>query len=293
MSAANIVLRAALWYALHLHWRVFPTHGIEFHDDVAWCTCGRKAGKKEDGDCQNAGKHPRTRHGCLDATTDPKVIEAWWHRWPDANVGIATGRGLLVLDVDPRHDGDDSTADLERTQGKLPDTVEDLTGGGGRHVYLIAPPGVELKNSAGQLGRGLDIRTDGGYVIAPPSLHESGRRYEWEGSSRPDEVALAPAPEWLIDLLRVQRVDGRPAAKPLTEWQRLITTVAPEGERNGRLATIAGYLFRHHIEPHGVLVFVEGWNATLCKPPLPDGEVETIVKSIAARELKRRGVSHG
>jgi len=116
-------------------------------------------------------------------------------------VGIATGpeSGLVVLDVDPRHRGDDTLAELESQHGKLPDTVEALTGGGGRHIFFEHPR-TAVTNSVAALGPGLDIRGGSGYVVAPPSVHASGRTYEWEGSSRPDQQRLAAMPVWFFEV---------------------------------------------------------------------------------------------
>lgn len=142
------------------------------------------------------GKIPLTPHGCKDATADAAQLEAWWTRWPDANIGIATGpaSGLLVLDVDGE-EGEVSLVSLQRRHGRLPDAPWVRTGRGWQ-LYLSYPDGVRLGNSAGRLGPGIDTRGDGGYVIAPPSLHPSGRRYEWHSRGAPE-----PTPGWLLRLL--------------------------------------------------------------------------------------------
>ncbi len=124
--------------------------------------------------CVPGGKEPLTRRGHLDATTDPEQIRAWWTRWPTANIGIPTGErsGILALDVDLDKGGFES---LEALTGEasLPDTYTVRTGGGGAHFYFSYPPGSNVRNSAGKLAPGLDIRGEGGYVIAPPS-HTTG-----------------------------------------------------------------------------------------------------------------------
>jgi hypothetical protein len=148
-------------------------------------------------------KVPLTKHGCLDASTDGDVIERWWGRWPDANVGLRCGDGLLVVDVDPRRGGEEALAELERQHGPLPRTMTVRTGGGGQHIYLVSI--VDLGNSAGKLGPGLDTRGKGGYVVGPPSMHSSGRRYELVV-----RAAIAPAPAWLLELL----APPRPALAP-------------------------------------------------------------------------------
>jgi hypothetical protein len=99
-----------------------------------------------------------------------------------------------VLDIDLRHGGEESLEEIIK-KGHLPDTIEALTGGGGRHIFFLHNPG--LRNSVGELP-GIDVRGEGGYVIVAPSMHESGNSYEWELSSRPGEVPLGEWPPWLL-----------------------------------------------------------------------------------------------
>lgn len=150
-------------------------------------------------------KYPRGIEGWQDLDLGTSDLHQWWGQG-ERNIGIICGApsGIFALDVDPRHGGDDSLAALERLHGKLPDTVEAITGGGGRHLlFRYEPPaGAVLGNSAGQLGAGLDIRAQGGQIVVAPSVHpETGARYEWEASSRPGEVPVASAPGWLVALL--------------------------------------------------------------------------------------------
>ena len=179
--------QAALAYAA-CGWLVLPVHTpLE-----EGCSCG--------GDCgASAGKHPRTRHGLKEANRNLDLIWKWWRRWPDANIGILTGREsrIVVLDVDARHDGERSLEVLEATYDRLPPTLTAHSGGGGRHLYFQHPGG-HMTTSA-QLGglSGLDIRGDGGYIVAPPSLHQSGHPYSWVDPAQP----LAALPIWLCDLL--------------------------------------------------------------------------------------------
>lgn len=180
-------LGAALAYAAR-GWAVFPLH--------AWragrCSCRR--------DCPHPAKHPLTRHGFHDATTDEPIIRSWWGRWPWANVGVATGArsGLVVVDVDPRSGGTESLDRLQSLMGSLPATLSATTGSGGTHLYYRHPGG-EVRNTAGRLPGitealpGLDLRGDGGYVVAPPSGHASGAAYTWADEAE----AVAHAPGWL------------------------------------------------------------------------------------------------
>lgn len=143
------------------------------------------------------GKVPyKGTHGCKDATKDPAIIEQMWKDHPEANVGIATGEisNLLVIDIDIHPEegkfGDETLAALESKLGKIPETLEVITGSGGRHLYFQYPEGSGITIGEGEksgLGSGVDFRGNGGYVVAPPSIHPgTGRRYEWEVSSCED-----------------------------------------------------------------------------------------------------------
>ncbi len=141
-------------------------------------------------------KKPWTHRWSETASTDSGIVRAWWQQWPNANIGILTGEdsAFVVLDIDPDKGGDGSLYKLIKQHGALPPSVESLTGGGGRHI-LFKHPGGRIPNSAGKLGAGLDILGDGGFVVAPPSLHPSGHRYAWVRA--PGEIELADLPEWL------------------------------------------------------------------------------------------------
>ena len=187
----NLLREAAFGYA-HRGWRVFPLHGIV----NGVCTCGRA-------ECSSAGKHPLVRRGLYEATTDVKQIQSWWRRWRSANIGIATGAesGMVVIDVDLPA----AFASLGRLiEAQLPATLTGLTGGGGVHLVYSSSDGV-LGNSAGRLPGieeelvGIDLRGNGGYIVAPPSLHRSGGAYEWLDANRP----VAAAPDWLKQPERV------------------------------------------------------------------------------------------
>lgn len=128
-------------------------------------------------------KTPLTEHGFKDATLDKKQIRAWWKRWPDANIGIATGSvsSLFVLDVDvkPGKDGEKTLRSLINGHNTLPPTRVCRTPSGGRHIYFLLPKGKIIKSGTDVYGPGLDVRAEGGYVVAPPSVIE-GRTYAWE-----------------------------------------------------------------------------------------------------------------
>lgn len=182
----------ALRYA-GMGWAVLPLHYIK----NGRCSCG--ASPCGSGN-RSAGKHPLSdmvRNGVHDASKDATKIREWWARVPGANIGIATGEpsGFDVLDVDPRNGSEDTLTEVERTHGKLPGTATQLTGGGGYH-YLFKHAGARLRSP----GRGLDVKSTGGYIIAEPSNHASGGSYQWEGSADPtDGAEMVDAPAWLLE----------------------------------------------------------------------------------------------
>ena len=149
-------------------------------------------------------KKPLVPHGFKNASNSEQVIRAWWGIWPDAMIGRPTGAasGVVVLDVDqgPGKVGGESLAALVAQHGPLPDTWEALTPSGGRHLYFRYVPERPIPCSTSRVGQHLDVRGDGGYVVVPPSRLPDGRGYEWELSSHPDDVPLAPVPEWLMEL---------------------------------------------------------------------------------------------
>lgn len=140
-------------------------------------------------------------HGAHDGTRDTSAIELLWTKHPHANVGIATGKpsGLWVLDVDG-DEGIATMASLVKQHGELPSSPRSRTGSGGVHVFFALPPEREVRNRI-KFAPGCDTRSTGGYVVAPPSVHPNGNAYRWIAGHRPDDVRLALAPAWLLDLV--------------------------------------------------------------------------------------------
>ncbi len=180
---------------------VFPLH--EPRDDK--CSCGDALTHK------GAGKHPRTPNGIKDATTDETRIREWWARWPDANIGAALGPSVgVVLDIDPRHGGDESLERLVETYGLLPRGWIAATGGGGEHRWFAHPGGnVPI---AHPLVPGVDLQPEDTYVVLPPSLHASGKRYEWVVP--PGSVKLPLLPPWILTLAEERKAERRPKYEP-------------------------------------------------------------------------------
>lgn len=226
---------AAILYARR-GWAVFPCHAA---GPVSGCSCVQA-------ECPSPGKHPRVRGGLHASSTDASTIRSWWARWPRANIGIRTGAasGLVVVDVDPRHGGDATLAELESVHGALPPGRTVRTGSGGRHLYFRHPGGL-VRNDAGRvLGRGIDLRGDGGYVIAPPSRIAGGAyALTAHGGVIPD------LPEWVLERLAAR--ERRPEVTPATvrapsAWARAAldgeldrVRSAAEGRRNDTLNRVA------------------------------------------------------
>jgi len=211
------MLETALAYAAR-GWQVLPLHTIQLGGG---CSCGKLTCDR------NAGKHPIAQlvpHGLTEATSDVDTIRRWWTAAPSANIGIRTGRvsGIVAIDVDVAHHighfGDETWRALEELHGKVPATVEAITGSGGRHILFAYPEDAELLLSkSNALGPHVDSRADGGYIVVAPSLHRSGSEYTWEASSHPDDTELAPLPDWI----RVALTESVAPASILPEETRL------------------------------------------------------------------------
>lgn len=186
-----------------------PVHRvIQIRDGKPVCSCASRE------NCPSPGKHPTMAWSQFQRRRPPREEVADWWSGDRARygVGILTGSAsgnIFVLDVDigPGKDGDDSLRALQMTHGDLPETAEVRTGGGGLHLYFRAPKGVAIRNSARQIGPGLDIRGEGGFVVAPPSVHASFNPYVWSWCNTLAE-GIADAPAWLLDLVRAEPAVG-------------------------------------------------------------------------------------
>ncbi len=274
MSTRDELLAAALSYAAR-GWRVVPLH----YPTGDGCSCVvERAGV--DARCPHEGKHPALRGGVTAGSVDPEKIRRWWASKP-WNVGICTGagtaRGLLVVDVDPRHAGDVGLDEFEHQHGRLPPTVEACTGGGGRHLLFAYDPATgRVPCSASKLGPGVDVRADGGLIVAPPSMHPSGRAYGWELSSDPAEVPVVDAPPSLLRACRApssQRVGVREGARQIV---RVVGETIREGGRNEELFRIASGLRARGLDGDELAAALLDVNDARCVPPLDPDEVHAL-----------------
>lgn len=220
-------------------------------------------------------KEPRTPNGFYNASTDTTVINRWWLENPEYNVAICTGTEsrLLVLDVDVKNgvDGYGSLKELTAVHGDLPDTRMHKTPSGGCH-YLFRC-NIEVPNSYGKIGIGLDIKAEKGYVVAPPSVIE-GKYYDVVNPETP----LSEAPEWLIKIASEKRpVEKKPAVRQ----------VANQGQRNDHIFKSAINAKRNGLTYNDALTAAIETNSNQCKPPLEHDEVEKTVSSAYRYEVSQ------
>jgi Bifunctional DNA primase/polymerase, N-terminal len=233
------------------------------------CSCGRA-------DCRTPGKHPRTLNGLHDASTELGRVAAWWRTSPWANVGARPHAGQVVVDVDRRTGGLEALDELTRRHGPLPPTLCARTGGGGLHYWFRHSGPIR-----GRLVPGIDLKGCRGYLVMPPSIHASGRRYEWL-----TWLPIAPAPGWLSLMIGPPPPAPRP---PVVSGGRrddgLVRAVAsaPEGRRNDLLnwATYRAY------ERGGDPGLIAELRAAALNVGLSEDEVDRTIAS-AARAVSGR-----
>lgn len=218
-------------------------------------------------------KVPLTRNGCKDATTDAAQIKAWWQKYPNANIGLATGsvsQNVFVIDLDIDEDsgidGYHSLEDWQREHGDFPETWTAITGRGGYHLYYRGNG--KIKNRAGIID-GVDIRGNGGYVVAPPSIHKNGNRYEWEYS--PDEFEIAKADNNVEYFLSH---DDQKQGAAFT-----MPNIVAAGQRNQMLFRFACMMQAKGASDQSVFAATMAENESSCSPPLTEQEVKVIVSS--------------
>lgn len=262
--------------------RVMPV----YEPKAKGCSC------KQGENCQQAGKHPRISEWQKVATTDKAQIKIWFQKWQSANIGIATGKGLIVLDVDGNKGGNESFKELIK-DSEFPETLTAQTGNG-YHLFFQFIENLTIKNSVGELGQGLDIRGENGFVVASPSLHRNGKRYSWMNETKP-----CPLPEHLKDKLiefenqrtnqNIKSTDSTQViTKDISKSSKKKTTFlifeqGQKGENNGR----SGTLCKIGCSMRGKGAILSEISDTLhevnmrrCVPPMDNWEVEKIAQSV-------------
>jgi len=260
---------AALAYAQRLGWYVFPL----------------AAGTKI----------PATKHGLLDATDDTRQIARWWDRWPDANIGLNCGRsGLLAVDLDTKHDDDGPgnwRALLAENGITAPETPLNLTPSGGVHELYRLPDGVSIPSKNGIVAPGVDTKSDGGYIVLPPSeiserWAEQNRCapgvYAWDVAAHPLDAPTTMCPDAMIELLLARLGTSRQAdeTRQATERYRA-PDVIRDGHRNEELFRLASSLRTRGLSETEILAAITAANAERCQPPLEETELATIANSAA------------
>ena len=241
------LLASALWYAAH-GWHVFPL--------------------------SPRSKVPLANtRGFKDATTDPETIRGWWQNHPEANIGIAAGAsGLVIVDVDVKHDapGMESWLDLRQQFGEtLEETCIAETPTGGMHVFYLAN-GQPVRNSAGQLGPGIDIRANGGYVAAAPSIVPGGE-YVWAAECSPKDRPPSPWPKVLADLLEEKTGRSTP---------RIVKDVIPHGTQHYTLFSLAGTMRRRGMGVDAIEAALWIENQKRCEVPASRENIRKMAESV-------------
>lgn len=230
------------------------------------CACGKPV-------CGSPGKHPLEKlvpHGSKDATLDLRTAEEWWLLWPDANIGIATGEeaGVFVVDIDDWQ----SWQRLMQMHGEVYPGWISYSQKDGVHAWFMWP-GEPVANSQGTVAAGVDVRGEGGYVVAPPSKGLLGS-YVWDKEANPASSAfLYPAPDWLLRRIWSGRGESGKKA-PYVAPPKII-----EGGRNGELIRMAGACRHHGADPDEIEALLQSMNKRRCTPPLDPEEVRKIAWS--------------
>jgi hypothetical protein len=264
---------------------VLPLWGVA--DGICDCPAGSE--------CRTAGKHPHSllaRNGVYSAATDPVIIRKWFEKDPRINLGVAMGGALnlICVDIDPRNDGDASYSDLIDAHGEdaFPETFTVKTGGGGWHRYYRLPYTINPKTGElkGKLGPGIDIKGVGGQIVAPGSVHASGRHYEVESN-----CFIAEAPQWVVNSLVKSASGEKPDKVANFQAHRdrkragVEGTTIVEGERNERLFKVGCALWgKGEVSGRAELFqrLIET-NLERVSPPLDSSEVYKVAESIAGR----------
>lgn len=228
------------------------------------------------------GKDPLTEHGFKDATLNESQAREWWTKWPNANIGAPMGYRCFAVDFDIGRGGEESYEHLVNQHGRFPDTLEQVTGGGGRHLFFSMPDFL-VPNTKDYLAPGVESRAKGNYVVLSPSVHPvTKRRYVWDGARELEEQPIAPAPAWLLDRLKNYKARVAPLGKS-------VAVEIVSGRRNDTLFKLACSQRRKGLTEGEILATLRAVNQARCRPPLEDGELRPIAGSSAKYQPEPRG----
>jgi len=269
-------------YADVLGFAVFPCHSIE----NGMCSCG-------DADCRNTAKHPLTANGVKDATKDAETLKRYFSGdYERANIAVATGEpsGIWVLDVDDF----DAYQKICREYGGFPRTPNVETGGGGLHLYFRFDERCRDFKNAVKFAGGLDVRATGGYVLAPPSIHASGKDYYWVDT--PEEVPFAETPEWLVGLVPKRSTltihDSVSLDERVSRYlERTPPAISGQAGHNHTFGVLCRLLevfpeLRERGED-GLLTLLTTWNGR-CEPPWTEAELRHKLRDALAHVAENR-----
>ena len=251
---------------------VFPAYGVV----DGRCECGKRW-------CESPGKHPAVTGWKEQATSDPARVREWWYQHEGRNPAVATGKGLVVLDVDGK-EGAETLHRLEEEHGTLPPTPCVITGRG-KHFYFHWDS--RLSNSTSRLGPKLDIRGDGGYVIGAGARHASGREYDWKPGCSPKDLPMAELPSWIPALLK-----ENPAREETDSKKDGSSSILPDGKilKGSRDTTLYRYgCFLRGVRGYDMKQIREELfriNDEKCDPPLSDNQVEKLIRQVDRFERK-------
>lgn len=231
-------------------------------------------------------KAPITEHGFKDAVTDAEQIRAWWARTPDANIGIATGAasgGLIVVDIDvDEAKGKDGMLAIKAWQQEhesLPPTLSATTGRGGVHLYYRSK---QPRKNTTNGEKSIDIRASGGYVVAPPSVHENGNEYRWNIPFDAGMIAEA-------DANTLAFIDSLYAKKRCRE-KRGVPQKVESGNRNDAMISYVGRMQQMGASDEAIEAYAVEFNETRMAEPL-DGE--ELAKTVYSGLSYEKGPSFG
>jgi hypothetical protein len=298
------LLAAVLDYASR-GWRVIALHHMTVYNGQLVCSCRRR------GECKAPAKHPMFSKWRAVATVDPDRLKSWWRAWPRANVGILMGgmTSTVCIDIDGEK-GRESLAQLEEEHGALPETLMQSTGrvGGGEHrLFHVDQFYLDWIKNRAAIAPGIDVRAEGGLIVAAPSIHPTGATYAWRNTT-----PIAELPEWMFKLAIAERSrqkeitessGERPSEAKLIAWgwtlerrlnraRKVLSQMPPavsgdQGHKrllNAAIAIVRGYCVPVEPYNHAFEVLWEVFNPR-CTPPWEEWEVQHKVKT-AERDVK-------
>jgi hypothetical protein len=219
-----------------------------------------------------------------------KQIKAWWEKWPNANIGIVTGKisgNLVVIDID----SPEGLVALEGELGEIPATISQRTGAeGGQHLLFYSENGDSFTNMA-RVITGIDVRANGGYIVAAPSIHPNGKTYQWGGIDPIEDGLddLLPLSDELKALLssKAETEPGQPKSKNKDGWVQEALLGVSKGSRNAMGAKLIGYYVNLDMDYAAIESIMTMWNERN-QPPMSFNELRGIIASIQAKEGREK-----